>query len=60
MKILILFVMSIFIQACFLYSSDEAWNNKHKMYKESNGRKICMKYKGDVHVMYYCENEDKE
>ena len=42
--------MTIFIQSCLLYSSED----------EANGREICMKYKGNVHVMYYCENENKE
>ena len=56
MKILVIFFMTIFIQSCLSYSSDEA----NKMDKEANGKKICMKYKGNVHVMYYCENENKE
>ncbi|EFU68640.1 voltage-gated ion channel superfamily potassium/ion transporter [Aggregatibacter segnis ATCC 33393] len=60
MKILVIFFMTIFIQSCLSYSSDEAWHNLNQMYKEANGREICMKYKGNVHVMYYCENENKE
>ena len=52
--------MTIFIQSSLSYSSDEAWHNLNKMYKEANEKKICMKYKGNVHVMYYCENENKE
>jgi len=60
MKILVIFLMTIFIQSCLSYSSDEAWHNLNKMYKEANGKKICMKYKGNVHVMYYCENENEE
>ena len=53
--------MTIFIQSCLSYSSEDgAWHNLNQMYKEANGREICMKYKGNVHVMYYCENENKE
>ncbi len=51
MKILVIFLMTIFIQSCLSYSSDEAWHNLNKMYKEANGKKICMKYKGNVHYM---------
>ena len=38
-KILVIFLMTIFIQSCLSYSSDEAWHNLNKMYKEANGKK---------------------
>ncbi|PRM08946.1 hypothetical protein BV006_00848 [Haemophilus influenzae] len=41
MKILVIFFMTIFIQSCLLYSSeDEAWHNLNQMYKEANNTEV--------------------
>ena len=45
MKILVIFLMTIFIQSCLSYSSDEAWHNLNKMYKEANGKKYVWNIK---------------
>lgn len=59
MRILFSIFLAFTLSGCFSYSSGKAWHDMNKMFKEANGRAICMKYKGRVHVMYYCENSNE-
>lgn len=55
-----MFFFMFLLNGCFIYSpADKAWDEMNEMFKEANGREICMKYNGRIHVMYYCENSNK-
>ena len=50
--------MTIFIQSCLSYSSDEAWHNLNKMYKEANGN-IKEMYMSCIIVKMKTKNNSK-
>lgn len=55
-KGIILGLFLLHLQSCMLYSSQTAWEEMNNMFKEANGRKICMDRKDRIHTLYYCEN----
>lgn len=60
MRTLVVLFYIFLLNGCFIYSSSKAWEEEMKMIREANGRSICMKYEGKIHVMYYCENDNKK
>ena len=60
MRILVISFSFFLLNGCFIHSSaNKSWNDMNEMFKNANGREICMKYKGRAHVMYYCENSNQ-
>lgn len=62
MRIFVILCSIFLLSGCVIYyaaQTKRSWDELHKMYKEANGRQICMKYTERVYVMYYCENSNK-